>query len=107
MSGVLLPHPGTGAPFASPAPPGCGWPGDPAGPRTPVADDDDAVARLAARAGSLAELDAAVSVCRACPRLVEWRERVAVDKRAAYADEPYWGRPASGWPGSAKACSSG
>ena len=31
--------------------------------------------------------------CRRCPRLVDWRERVAREKRAAYADEPYWGRP--------------
>jgi len=34
-----------------------------------------------------------ISHCTACPRLVEWRERVAVEKRAAYADEIYWGRP--------------
>lgn len=92
-----LPHPATGEPFPSPAPPGCGWPGDPADAGTPVAGDAAEVARLAAEAGSLAELDAAVSVCRACPRLVEWRERVAADKRTAYADEPYWGRPAPGW----------
>jgi uracil-DNA glycosylase family 4 len=38
-----------------------------------------------------------VSVCRACPRLVEWRERVAVEKRAAYREETYWGRPIPGW----------
>lgn len=35
--------------------------------------------------------------CRACPRLVEWRERVAVEKRAAYAKEQYWGRPIPGF----------
>ncbi len=34
--------------------------------------------------------------CRACPRLVEWRERVAREKRAAYRDEEYWGRPVAG-----------
>ena len=41
-----------------------------------------------------------VAGCRACPRLVEWREKVAVEKRAAYADEDYWGRgvPAFGDP---------
>lgn len=33
-----------------------------------------------------------VAECRACPRLVEWREQVAVEKRAAYADWDYWGR---------------
>jgi uracil-DNA glycosylase len=43
------------------------------------------------------ELDAEVSLCRACPRLVEWREEVAVVKRKSYADEPYWGRPAPGF----------
>jgi uracil-DNA glycosylase family 4 len=35
--------------------------------------------------------------CRACPRLVEWRERVAREKRAAFADETYWGRPVPGF----------
>ena len=33
-------------------------------------------------------------VCRACPRLVEWRETVATQgRRASFADQPYWGRP--------------
>ncbi|MBO0767909.1 MAG: uracil-DNA glycosylase [Solirubrobacterales bacterium] len=35
--------------------------------------------------------------CRRCPRLVEWRERVATDKRASYRDESYWGKPVPGW----------
>lgn len=35
--------------------------------------------------------------CRACPRLVAWREQVAVEKRAAYRDETYWGRPIPGF----------
>lgn len=34
-----------------------------------------------------------VIACRACPRLVEYRERVAREKRRAYRDCPYWGRP--------------
>ena len=46
---------------------------------------------------TIEELDAAVSVCRACPRLVAWREEVAVVKRKSYAAEPYWGRPIPGW----------
>ncbi|MGQ0576120.1 MAG: uracil-DNA glycosylase [Pseudonocardia sp.] len=46
---------------------------------------------------SVAELDAAVADCRACPRLVAWRERVAREKRAAYRDETYWGRPVPGF----------
>ena len=35
--------------------------------------------------------------CRACPRLVAWREKVAVEKRAAFRDETYWGRPVPGF----------
>jgi uracil-DNA glycosylase family 4 len=35
--------------------------------------------------------------CRRCPRLVEWRERVARTRRAAFADQPYWGRPVPGF----------
>ena len=38
-----------------------------------------------------------VVACRACPRLVEWRERVAREKRAAFAGEEYWGRPVPGF----------
>lgn len=94
--GPWLPHPVTGALFPSPVPPGTGWPGDPAGPGTPVARSAGGVRRLAARP-DLAELEARVSVCRACPRLVAWREEVAREKRASYADEPYWGRPAPGF----------
>lgn len=90
-------HPNTGQSYASPVPPGSGWPGDPATPRTPVAEDGAHVAALANAAGSIAELDAAISVCRACPRLVAWREDVALVKRRAFADQPYWGRPVPGW----------
>ena len=45
----------------------------------------------------LAALHAAMVECRRCPRLVEWRERVAVEKRAAYAGWDYWGRPITGF----------
>jgi uracil-DNA glycosylase len=38
-----------------------------------------------------------VTACRACPRLVAWREKVAREKRAAYRDEEYWGRPVPGF----------
>lgn len=38
-----------------------------------------------------------VVACRACPRLVEWRERVAREKVARFADHVYWGRPVPGW----------
>ena len=87
-----LPHPVTGRLFASPVPPGSGWPDDPATEDTPVARSAAGVRRLAPRA-SLEEVAARLSVCRACPRLVGWREEHAVAKRAAYADQPYWGRP--------------
>jgi len=46
---------------------------------------------------SLDELDRRVADCRACPRLVAWREEVARVKRAAYADWDYWGRPVPGF----------
>jgi len=78
-------------------PPGTGWPEDPAEPDTPVARDSGEVAALAASAGSLTELVARQSVCRACPRLVAWREEVAVTRRKSFADERYWGRPIAGW----------
>jgi uracil-DNA glycosylase family 4 len=55
------------------------------------------VARLAAAASSVDDVSAAVSVCRACDRLVAWREGVAKAKRASFAGEPYWGRPVTGW----------
>ncbi|MEU3475587.1 uracil-DNA glycosylase [Rhodococcus sp. NPDC006774] len=49
------------------------------------------------RPQSIEELDLAVSGCRACPRLVRWREQVAADKRAAFADETYWGKAVPGF----------
>ncbi len=45
----------------------------------------------------LEELERRITTCRRCPRLVEWRERVAREKRAAYAGEDYWGRPVPGF----------
>jgi len=73
------------------------WPSDPAGPDTPVAHSAREVADLAGAAGTLRELTARQSVCRACPRLVAWREQVAVTRRRAFRDERYWGRPVPGW----------
>ena len=55
------------------------------------------MAAIAAKVADVGELDALVSVCRACPRLVAWREEVAATKRRAFALEPYWGRPITGW----------
>ncbi len=42
-------------------------------------------------------LNAELITCRRCPRLVEWRERVADERRAAFAGETYWGRPVPGF----------
>src|SRR5437016_7898929 len=88
--------PGGDAPDG-PAQPGTGWPGDPATAATPVARDAAGVRDLAAGAGTVAELVARQSVCRACPRLVEWREQVAAVKRASSRAQQYWGRPIPGW----------
>lgn len=46
---------------------------------------------------SIADLDAAVASCRACPRLVTWREQIARDKRAAFREQTYWGRAVPGF----------
>src|SRR4051794_20234123 len=62
----------------------------------PVTRTPAGVARSAAGARELAVLDARVSGCRACPRLVAWREEVARVKRASFRDEDYWGRPVPG-----------
>ena len=51
-------------------------------PTLPVVQDD-----------SLEAVQAEIIDCFACPRLVEWRELVATEKRASFRDEPYWGRP--------------
>ena len=48
-------------------------------------------------ARALAELSEEIVACRACPRLVAWREQVAREKRAAFRDEEYWGRPVPGF----------
>jgi uracil-DNA glycosylase family 4 len=55
------------------------------------------VTKQAANAVDLSDLDGSVTRCRACPRLVAWREEVAATKRAAFADQKYWGRPVPGF----------
>ena len=47
--------------------------------------------------GELGKISAEIVACRACPRLVAWREEVANVKRAAFADQEYWGRPVPGF----------
>jgi uracil-DNA glycosylase family 4 len=46
---------------------------------------------------TLDALAAEIAGCRRCPRLVRWREKVAREKRRAYAAEAYWGRPVPGF----------
>jgi len=79
------------------AAPGSGWPDDPATPATPVARNAAEVRELAHSALTMTELAARQSVCRACPRLVAWREQTAAVKRRSFLAEPYWGRPVPGW----------
>ncbi|HEY9557895.1 MAG TPA: uracil-DNA glycosylase [Acidimicrobiales bacterium] len=49
------------------------------------------------RRKALREVTEEVVDCRACPRLVAWREQVARERRAAFKDEEYWGRPVPGF----------
>jgi uracil-DNA glycosylase len=49
------------------------------------------------RARDLVALRREISGCVACPRLVEWREQVGREKRAAFRDETYWARPVAGF----------
>jgi uracil-DNA glycosylase family 4 len=46
---------------------------------------------------ALVALTDEIVACRRCPRLVEWRERVAREKVARFRDDPYWGRPLPGF----------
>jgi uracil-DNA glycosylase family 4 len=48
-------------------------------------------------ASDIGRLQQRVVGCARCPRLVEWREQVATEKRASFADETYWGRPVPGF----------
>jgi uracil-DNA glycosylase family 4 len=54
-------------------------------------------ARGMAPASPLGKIERDVVSCRACPRLVRWREQVALEKVARFADEDYWGRPVPGF----------
>ena len=52
---------------------------------------------LNSRLERLAQLEEVITSCRLCPRLVDWREKVAREKKAAHAGEEYWGRPIPGF----------
>jgi uracil-DNA glycosylase family 4 len=74
-----------------------------AGRTNSAVEDAAGVRTAAAAAADLSALDRGVAACRACPRLVAWREEVARTRRAAYADQHYWGRPVPGFgPGDAR-----
>ena len=64
---------------------------------SPLTGDPDFPRRTAPGLGTLPELDAAVATCRACPRLVEWREEVARVRRRAFQEWDYWARPVPGF----------
>jgi uracil-DNA glycosylase family 4 len=68
-----------------------------AGPAHGPATTPTQVAAQAGAAADLTVLDARVGECRACPRLVAWREEVASTRRAAFRDQEYWGRPVPGF----------
>src|SRR5512140_3112085 len=60
-------------------------------------DSADPIMTVASAIPDLAALDAAISECRACPRLVAWREDQARIKVARFRDETYWARPVPGF----------
>ena len=62
-----------------------------------AADSDEDAAAAEVDPVALAELTAEIVECRRCPRLVAWRELVAVEKVRRFRDEPYWGRPVPGF----------
>ncbi|CAM00190.1 uracil-DNA glycosylase family 4 [Saccharopolyspora erythraea NRRL 2338] len=67
------------------------------GPSRLIDDPVEDPSAAAGGAADLGELDEAITRCTACPRLVAWREEVAMVKRAAFRDQPYWGRPVPGF----------
>ncbi|PZR53877.1 uracil-DNA glycosylase [Xylanimonas oleitrophica] len=63
----------------------------------PLPPDDPDYPAAARDAADLASLDAHLVRCRACPRLVAWREQTATERRAAFRDQTYWARPVPGF----------
>jgi uracil-DNA glycosylase len=66
-------------------------------PSRPARDDAGQAGQGPAVGEALATLEARITSCTRCERLVAWREQVAQEKRRAYADEEYWGRPVPGF----------
>ncbi len=65
------------------------------GPLPKVKQTD--VVALSKKLTSIELLDKSIIGCNACPRLVDWREEVAVTKRKSYLDHDYWGKPVTGF----------
>jgi uracil-DNA glycosylase family 4 len=66
-------------------------------PDPPASDDPDYPAGGASEAATWDDLEDALIRCRACPRLVAWREHVATVRRRAFRDWDYWARPVPGF----------
>ncbi len=66
-------------------------------PHDPTRLDPRRVATFGVVSDALSTIQDEVVACRRCPRLVEWREQVAVEKRAAYQDQDYWGKGVPGF----------
>ena len=62
----------------------------------PKARRTDVIA-LSAKSSTIADLDSQIIGCNACPRLVAWRNEVAITKRKSYLDHDYWGKPVTGF----------
>src|SRR5262245_38725124 len=83
--------------------PACGpsptmrWRSRGARPASPEGTGAATVGSHVVSARGLQTLTSEIVACRACPRLVSWREQVAREKRAAFRDEEYWGRPVPGF----------
>ena len=70
---------------------------DPTAVTDPTAPADQLPAALAPGASTISELDLLIADCRACPRLVAWRELVARERKLAFRTETYWGRAVPGF----------
>ena len=70
---------------------------DPTAVTDPTAPTDQLPAALAPGASTISELDLLIADCRACPRLVAWRELVARERKLAFRTETYWGRAVPGF----------
>lgn len=66
-------------------------------PNSRAPDDAHYPAETASEVRTVAELDGVLVACRACPRLVDWREQVAIVKRSAFRECEYWAKPVPGF----------